>query len=191
MKGAEPRKRRLGYARIAAAAESFDAQLSQLRAEGCTTVFRDDASAARLARCELRRMLESVRAGDEVMVTRIDRLARSPVDLFAIVTRIVDAGASFRSLAEPWADTESRTGHLMLSVLGALAEVDRDLLRTRMAEGKSRARARGQHMGRHPALTPEQQEEARQRRSEGASLAELAEAYNVSKATISRLGRDG
>ena len=182
--------RRLGYARVATPAEPLDDQLVRLREEGCALVFSENESAARFSRQELRSMLKTVRPGDQVLVTRIDRLARSPVDLFAIVNRIVQAGASFRSLAEPWTDTGSQTGRLMLNVLGALAEVDRDLLRTRLAEGKRRARARGQHMGRYPALTPEQQHEARRRRAEGASLAELAERYNVSKATISRLGRE-
>jgi hypothetical protein len=89
-----------------------------------------------------------------VTVTRIDRLARSTFDLFAIVKRIVDAGGQFRSLAEPWADTATSTGRLMIAVLGGLADVERDLIRTRTAEGRSRARVRGQHMGRPPALTP-------------------------------------
>ncbi len=88
-----------------------------------------------------------------VTVTRIDRLARSTFDLFAIVKRITDAGGQFRSLAEPWADTATSTGRLMIAVLGGLADVERDLIRTRTAEGRSRAKARGQHMGRPPALT--------------------------------------
>ena len=125
--------------------------------------------------------------GDVVTVTRIDRLARSTLDLFAIVKRIVDAKAEFRSLAEPWADTGTRTGRLMIAVLGGLADVERDLIRTRTAEGRSRAKARGQYMGRPPRLTAAQKAEARHRRAQGATLAELARRYNVSQATISRL----
>jgi DNA invertase Pin-like site-specific DNA recombinase len=109
-------------------------------------------------------------------------------DLFGIVKRIVDAKAQFRSLAEPWADTGTSTRRLMIAVLGGLADVERDLIRTRTAEGRSRAKAQGKHMGRKPKLTPQQQKEARQRRAEGATLKELAEAYNVGRATISRLG---
>jgi hypothetical protein len=90
--------------------------------------------------------------GDVVTVTRIDRLARSTFDLFGIVKRIADAKAQFRSLAEPWADTGTSTGRLMLAVLGGLADVERDLIRTRTAEGRSRAKARGQPMGRPPSL---------------------------------------
>jgi DNA invertase Pin-like site-specific DNA recombinase len=102
-------------------------------------------------------------------VTRIDRLARSTFDLFAIVKEIVDAKAQFRSLAEPWADTGTSTGRLMLAVLGGLADVERDLIRTRTAEGRSRAKDQGKHMGRPPSLTPAQQRpsggERRARRS--------------------------
>jgi DNA invertase Pin-like site-specific DNA recombinase len=86
-----------------------------------------------------------------VTVTRIDRLARSTFDLFAIVKQTADAKAQFRSLAEPWADTGTSTGRLMLAVLGGLADAERDLIRTRTAEGRSRAKAQGQHMGRPPA----------------------------------------
>jgi Resolvase, N terminal domain/Helix-turn-helix domain of resolvase len=122
-----------------------------------------------------------------VTVTRIDRLARSTFDLFGIVKRIVDAKAQFRSLAEPWADTGTSTGRLMLAVLGGLADVERDLIRTRTAEGRARAKAQGKHMGRPPSLTPAQQKEAIRRRAQGATLDELARSYNVSRATISRL----
>jgi DNA invertase Pin-like site-specific DNA recombinase len=132
-------------------------------------------------------MLKALGSGDVVTVTRIDRLARSTFDLFAIVKQIVDAGGQFRSLAEPWADTATSTGRLMIAILGGLADVERDLIRTRTAEGRSRAKARGQHMGRPPKLTPQQQKEARRRRAQGATLAELAKSYNVGRATISRL----
>jgi DNA invertase Pin-like site-specific DNA recombinase len=93
----------------------------------------------------------------------------------------------FRSLAEPWADTGTSTGRLMLAVLGGLADVERDLIRTRTAEGRSRAKAQGKHMGRPPSLTPAQKKEAIRRRAQGETLQELAHSYNVSRATISRL----
>src|SRR5271170_6267793 len=97
-------------------------------------------------------MLAALAPGDVVTVTRIDRLARSTFDLFGIFKRIVNAKAQFRSLAEPWADTGTSTGRLMLAVLGGLTDVERDLIRTRTAEGRSRARAQGQPTGRPPAL---------------------------------------
>ena len=181
--------RRLGYARVSTYGQTLDAQLEQLKAEGCAPIYREKASGAQADRRELQRMLKGLRPGDVVTVTRIDRLARSTFDLFAIVKRITDAGAQFRSLAEPWADTATSTGRLMIAVLGGLADVERDLIRTRTAEGRGRAKARGQHMGRPPALTPQQAAEARQRRADGATLKELAQSYNVGLATISRASR--
>jgi DNA invertase Pin-like site-specific DNA recombinase len=123
----------------------------------------------------------------QVTVTRLDRLARSTFDLFAIVKQIVDAEEQFRSLAEPWADTTTSHGRLMLAVLGGLADVERDLIRTRTAEGRNRAKRRGQHMGRPSKLIDAQKAEARRRRAQGATLAELARSYDVGKSTISRL----
>jgi DNA invertase Pin-like site-specific DNA recombinase len=135
--------------------QTLDSQLEQLRAAGCTSrnIYREKVTGARADRRELLRMLDRLAPGDVVTVTRIDRLARSTFDLFGIVKRIVDAKAQFRSLAEPWADTGTSTGRLMLAVLGGLADVERDLIRTRTAEGRSRAKARGKHMGRPPSLT--------------------------------------
>jgi DNA invertase Pin-like site-specific DNA recombinase len=181
--------RRLGYARVSTYGQTLDAQLDQLRAEGCSKVYREKASGARADRRELMKLLKELVAGDVVTVTRIDRLARSTFDLFAIVKRIVDAGAQFRSLAEPWADTATSTGRLMIAVLGGLADVERDLIRTRTAEGRARATARGQHMGRPPRLSAVQKAEAQERRENGATLAELASSYGVSKSAISRATR--
>jgi DNA invertase Pin-like site-specific DNA recombinase len=169
------------------------ASFDQLRKAGCTSrnIYREKVTGARPDRRELNRMLGKLAPGDVVTVTRIDRLARSTLDLFAIVKRIADAKAQFRSLAEPWADTGTSTGRLMLAVLGSLADVERDLIRTRTAEDRSRAEAQGKHMGRPPSLTPAQQKEAIRRRAQGATLDELARSYNVSRATISRLSVSG
>jgi DNA invertase Pin-like site-specific DNA recombinase len=183
----QPQPRRLGYARVSIYGQTLDAQLAQLRGAGCTKIYREKVTGAHNDRRELLKLLKAVAPGDVVTVTRIDRLARSTLDLFAIVKQIVDAKAQFRSLAEPWADTGTRTGRLMIAVLGGLADVERDLIRTRTAEGRSRAQKRGQHMGRPPKLTAAQQTEARRRRAEGATLAELARSYGVGKSTISRL----
>jgi DNA invertase Pin-like site-specific DNA recombinase len=188
MTESERKTRRLGYARVSTYGQTLDAQLEQLRREGCAKIFREKASGAQADRRQLLRLLKGLTPGDVVTVTRIDRLARSIFDLFAIVKQIVDTGGQFRSLAEPWADTATSTGRLMIAVLGGLADVERDLIRTRTAEGRSRAKARGQHMGRPPKLTDAQKAEARRRRAEGATLQELADSYNVGRATISRLG---
>jgi hypothetical protein len=134
--------RRFGYARVSTYGQTLDAQLEQLKAEGCAKIYREKASGAQPDRRELLRMLKNLAPDDVVTVTRIDRLARSTFDLFAVVKQIVDAKGQFRSLAEPWADTSTSTGRLMIAVLGGLADVERDLIRTRTAEGRSRAKAR-------------------------------------------------
>jgi len=185
MTGTHPKNRPLGYARVSTYGQTLDAQLEQLRGAGCRKIYREKVTGAHSDRRELLKMLDAL--APVVTVTRIDRLARSTFDLFGIVKRIVDAKAQFRSLAEPWADTGTSTGRLMLAVLGGLADVERDLIRTRTAEGRSRAQKRGQHMGRPPKLTDAQKAEARRRRAQGATLAELARSYGVGKSTISRL----
>jgi DNA invertase Pin-like site-specific DNA recombinase len=147
-------KRLIGYARVSTYGQTLDSQLEQLRKAGCANrnIYREKVTGARADRRELNQMLGKLGPGDVVTVTRIDRLARSTFDLFAIVKRIADAKAQFRSLAEPWADSGSSTGRLMLAVLGGLADVERDLIRTRTAEGRSRAKAQGKHMGRPHSL---------------------------------------
>src|SRR5829696_6383851 len=151
----DPEKRLIGYARVSTYGQTLDTQLEQLCAAGCSrqNIYREKVTGARADRRELLRMHDRLAPGDVVTVTRIDRLARSTFDLFGIVKHIVDAQAQFRSLAEPWADTGTSTGRLMLAVLGGLADVERDLIRTRTAESRSRAKVRGKHMGRPPSLT--------------------------------------
>src|SRR6201986_2415100 len=150
-----PEKRLIGYARVSTYGQTLDSQLEQLRAAGCGSrnIYREKVTGARADRRELNRMLAKLVPGDVVTVTRIDRLARSTFDLFGIVKRIIDAEAQFRSLAEPWADTGTSTGRLMLAVLGGVAGVEGGLVPTRTAEGRGRAKARGQPMGRPPSLT--------------------------------------
>src|SRR5271165_4352075 len=192
MNETHPEKRLIGYARVSTYGQTLDAQLDQLRNAGCTSrsIYREKVTGARADRRELNRMLGKLAPGDMVTVTRIDRLARSTFDLFSIVKRIVDAKAQFRSLAEPWADTATSTGRLMLAVLGGLADVERDLIRTRTAEGRSRAKAQGKAMGRPPSLTTSaQQKEATRRRAQGATLQELADSYDRSIATMRRVTR--
>jgi hypothetical protein len=120
MNETHPEKRLLGYARVSTYGQTLESQLDQLRKAGCTSrnIYREKATGARADRRELNRMLGRLAPGDVVTVTQIDRLARSTFDLFAIVKRIADAKAQFRSLAEPWADTGTSTGRLMLAVLG-------------------------------------------------------------------------
>ena len=175
-----------GYARVSTDGQSEAAQVRQLRAAGAKKVFREVASGAKTERPQLRRLLAGIGPGDVVMVTRLDRLARSTRDLLNTLAAITGKKAGFRSLADAWADTTTAHGRLMLTVLGGLAEFERELIRSRTGEGRARAVARGQRMGRPPKLTDHQKREAIKRREQGETLADIARSYNVSPATISR-----
>jgi DNA invertase Pin-like site-specific DNA recombinase len=135
----------------------------------------------------LRRLLAGINPGDVVMVTRLDRLARSTRDLLNTLAAITGKKAGFKSLGDTWADTTTSQGRLMLTVLGGLAEFERDLIRARTGEGRERAKARGVKMGRKPKLTPHQKAEAIKRREAGEPIREIARSYNVHNSTISRL----
>jgi DNA invertase Pin-like site-specific DNA recombinase len=145
-------------------------------------------SGAKTDRAQLRRVIETLEPGDVLMVTRLDRLARSTRDLLNTLAAITDRKAGFRSLADAWADTTTSHGRLMVTFLGGIAEFERDLIRARTSEGRARAKANGKHLGRPFKLTPHQQQEAIKRRDRGdETLAEIGRSYNVSPATISRL----
>ena len=133
------------------------------------------------------RALRALGDGDTLLVTRLDRLACLTRDLLNTLAQIADNGAGFRSLGDAWADTTTAHGRLMLTVLGGLAEFERELIRARTGEGRERAKARGVHMGRPPTLTPHQKKEALKRRDAGEPMREIARMFNVSRSTISRL----
>jgi DNA invertase Pin-like site-specific DNA recombinase len=146
------------------------------------------AAQARADRAQLRRVIGQLEKGDVLTVTRLDRLARSTRDLLNTLATITGKGAGFRSLHDTWADTTTAHGRLMLTVLGRLAEFERELIRARTGEGRDRAKARGVKMGRKPKLTYHQRREAIKRRDHGKeTLAEIGRSYNVSGWTISRL----
>ena len=176
-----------GYARVSTGGQSVDAQVKQLRAAGAAHVFRETASGAKSDRRQLAKAIKALGEGDNLLVTRLDRLARSTRDLLNTRDAITKAGASFRSLGDAWADTTTPHGRLMLTVLGGLAEFERELIRARTSEGRQRAKARGVPMGRPPKLTPHQKQEALRRREAGETTRELARLFNVSPNTISRL----
>jgi DNA invertase Pin-like site-specific DNA recombinase len=176
-----------GYARVSTDGQSVDAQVRQLTKAGCKKVFREVASGAQTDRVQLRKALAKLEGGDVLMVTRLDRLARSTRDLLNTLAAITERKAGFRSLGDTWADTTTPHGRLILTVLGGLAEFERELIRARTGEGRDRARARGVKMGRKPKLTPHQVKEALKRRADGAPIREIARTYNVSHSTISRL----
>jgi DNA invertase Pin-like site-specific DNA recombinase len=125
--------------------------------------------------------------GDVLLVTRLDRLARSTRDLLNTLAVVAEKGAGFRSLRDTWADTTTPHGRLMLTVLAGLAEFERELIRARTGEGRERAKARGVRLGRKPKLTPHQRVEALKRRDAGEPLVEIARTFGVSHSTISRL----
>ena len=146
------------------------------------------ASGAKSDQAGLRHVLDGLDAGDVLMVTRLDRLARSTRDLLNTLAFIADRGAGFRSLGDTWADTTTAHGRLMLTVLGGLAEFERELIRARTGEGRDRAKERGVKMGRKPKLTTHQIREAIKRRDRyGETLEQIGRSYNVSHSTISRL----
>jgi len=177
-----------GYARVSTDGQSVAAQVAALTAAGAAKVFREVASGAKTDRRQLRHVLDRLDAGDVLMVTRLDRLARSTRDLLNTLAAIAGKKAGFRSLGDTWADTTTPHGRLLLTVLGGLAEFERELIRARTSEGRERAKARGVKMGRPFKLTPHQQREAIRRRDSGEeTLADIGRSYNVSAATISRL----
>jgi DNA invertase Pin-like site-specific DNA recombinase len=177
----------IGYARVSTDGQALEAQLAQLWAEGCAKVFREKASGAKTERAQLAKLMTSLAPGDVVIVTRLDRLARSTRDLLNTLKEIGDKGAGFRSLADAWADTTTPVGRLMLTVLGGLAEFERELIRARTSEGRARAKARGVRLGRPPKLNPHQRREALQRRESGEAHAAIARTFGVAHSTISRL----
>ena len=120
-------------------------------------------------------------------MTRLDRLARSTVDLLTTIKAIADKGCLFKSLADPWADTTTAAGRLMLTVLGGLAEFERELIKARTSEGRERAKKAGVRMGRKPILTPHQIAEVRERKAGGESVRQPARSYRVKPNTISRV----
>ena len=177
-----------GYARVSTDGQTLDAQVAALTAAGAAPVFRETASGAKTDRRELAKALRALDAGDTLLVTRLDRLARSTRDLLNILDTIAKHGAGFRSLGDAWADTTTPHGRLMLTVLGGLAEFERELIRARTGEGRIRAKARGVHMGRPPKLTAHQKREALKALADGtASQADLARRFNLSQSTISRM----
>jgi DNA invertase Pin-like site-specific DNA recombinase len=177
----------VGYARVSTDGQTLNAQQSALAAAGAERVFAEKVSGVVTDRKALARAIAALGAGDVLLVTRLDRLARSTRDRLNVLDAVAKASAGFRSLADNWADTTTPHGRLMLTVLGGLAEFERSLILARTSEGRLRAKARGVRFGRKPRLTPHQQREALARRAAGEACVEIARSYAVSHSTISRL----
>src|SRR6516164_907874 len=150
-------------------------------------VFSEKVSGAKTDRRQLAKAIAALREGDVLLVTRLDRLARSTRDLLNILASISEKGAGFRSLADPMINTTSPHGKLILAVLGALAEFERSMILARTSEGRKRAQARGVRFGRPLKLSQYQIAEALARRASGESLVDIGRSYGVSHSTISRL----
>ena len=177
-----------GYARVSTDGQSVAAQEAQLRAAGCAKVYSEKISGKRTdGRVELAKLLKRLGDGDVLMVTRLDRLARSTRDLLNILHTLGERSIGFRSLAEAWADTTTPYGRLLVTVLAGFAEFERELINARTGEGRARAKARGVRFGRPNALDTHQQQEAIQRLANGETQADLARSYGVGVATINRL----
>jgi len=177
-----------GYARVSTEGQTLAGQEAALREAGAAKVFSEKISGASAGnRKALVKALASLGPGDLLLVTRLDRLARSTRDLLNVLDAVGKAGAGFKSLADTWADTTSPHGRLMLTVLGGLAEFERELIKARTGEGRRRAKARGVHMGRPSALNAEQRKQALARREAGEALTEIARTFGVSHTTIGRL----
>ena len=177
----------VGYARVSTDGQSLEAQHSALTAAGAGKIFSEKISGTVTERKAVARAIAELGPGDCLLVTRLDRLARSTRDLLNTLDAITNAGASFKSLADAWADTSTAHGKLIVTVLGGLAEFERSLILARTSEGRTRAKARGVKFGRKPSLTPHQQAEALARRAAGEPCVDIARSYAVSHSTISRL----
>ena len=176
-----------GYARVSTDGQTLDAQQSALVAAGAERVFAEKISGAITERPALAKAIAALGQDDTLVVTKLDRLARSTRDLLNTLDAVGKAGATFKSLGDSWADTTTPHGRLMLTVLGGLAEFERHLILARTSEGRARAQARGVRFGRKLKLTAHQQQEALARRAAGEALVDIARSYAVSHSTISRL----
>lgn len=177
----------LGYARVSTDDQDLTNQRAELHDAGCTKIFAEKITGARRDRPELDRLLDHLRAGDVVTVTRLDRLARSTRDLLDIAERIQAAGAGLRSLAEPWADTTSPAGRMVLTVFAGIAEFERSLIIDRTRSGRVAAKKRGVKFGPPPALTPAQIKHARELiEQEGRRAQDVADLLGVHRSTLYR-----
>lgn len=177
----------IGYARVSTQDQNLSGQLAALKTAGVATIYREKVSGVRADRPQLAKLMASLQAGDVVVVTKLDRLGRSTRELLDLIERIGKAGASFRSLGDPLWDTGSAQGRLLSTLLAAIAEFERELIRERTGEGRKRAQAAGVTFGRKPKLSPFQRTEAIKRRAAGERLADIAKSYAVDISMISRL----
>ena len=179
-----------GYARVSTRDQDLAAQDAELRNAGCVKTFKEKVSGAKTDRPELAKVIRRLEPGDVLVVTRLDRLARSTRDLLNVLAAVADRGAGFKSLKDAWCDTTTPHGRLLTVLLGGIAEFERELIRARTGEGRKRAKARGVRFGRPRKMTPHQRQEAMRRLAAGETQADVARTYNVDATTIGRLVGD-
>jgi len=178
----------IGYARVSSDGQTLDSQQVALKAVGAERIFSAKVSGIVTDRRQLAKAIAALQAGDVLVVSKLDRLARSLRDLLVTLSAVTERGAGFKVLDNPALDTTSPYGKLLLNVVGAIAEFERELIRARCADGIKAAKVRGVAFGRPKALTAHQASEARKRKAAGESLMSIAASYNVSHSTISRPG---
>ncbi|KAF0675887.1 recombinase family protein [Profundibacterium mesophilum] len=178
---------RIGYARVSSQGQSLDAQIAALTAQGCEKLFEEKRSgASRAGRAALREALDFCREGDVLIVTRLDRLARSMFDLQEIAQGLERKGVDLVVLDQR-IDTTTPAGRLTFHLLGAVAEFERDLIAARRSEGIARAMARGVKFGRRAKLTPAQARQLRADHAQGVPRRTLMARHGISKSTFYRL----
>jgi DNA invertase Pin-like site-specific DNA recombinase len=177
----------LGYARVSTRDQDLTGQLDALKVAGAVAIYREKVSGVRADRPQLAKLMAKLTPGDIVVVTKLDRLGRSTRELLELIERIGKAGAAFRSLGDPLWDTSSSQGRLVSTLLAAIADFERDLIRERTGDGRKRALANGVKFGRKRKLSDYQRAEAVKRREAGETLAAIAKSYGVAISMISRL----
>lgn len=176
----------IGYARVSTEDQHLDAQIAALKEAGAERIFADKISGSKRKRPELDKMLEQLRRGDVVLVTKYDRLARSLTDLLEIVSQVEANEAGFRSLAED-IDTTTPSGRLIFHVFASIAQFERERIRERTMEGLEAARKKGRIGGRPPALSEDQKAEVLRLKNEGRAMKDIAALFKVSLATVKRV----
>jgi DNA invertase Pin-like site-specific DNA recombinase len=177
----------IGYARVSAADQDYETQIERLRAAGCERVFSEKASGKSTnGRHQLEKAIKALQPGDTLVTVRLDRLARSIRDLLRLLDEIQAADARFRALDDPWCDTTTPQGELILHIMSSLAEFERKLIRQRCDEGIKRAKAKGTKFGRTSVLDASQRKRIAERYASGETMAELARDYDCGEATIWR-----
>jgi DNA invertase Pin-like site-specific DNA recombinase len=175
---------KLGYARVSSDDQILDLQRKRLSVVGCEKLFEEIISGVTRTRPQLEKLIDQIRADDILVVTRLDRLARSTTELLRIVERLSEKKAGLQSLDEPWADTTSPSGRMVLTVFGGIAEFERALIRQRTHDGRLDARKRGVAFGRPSKLRPDQKKLFHQLLKQGLSISSIARSFNVHPATI-------